>query len=94
MKENLTSSDKVEVDKEDSSVTRPITLLQILLKQAGLHCIKEQKQNNFPRGLYAVKMFALVPDIISSATTNNNDNSYTTKLSVTSGDNGETSPVD
>lgn len=93
VKENLTSSDKVEVDKEDSSVTRPITLLQILLKQAGLHCIKEQKQNNFPRGLYTVKMFALVPDIISTAT-NSNDNSYTTKLSVTSGDNGHTSPVD
>ncbi|XP_023710769.1 N-terminal Xaa-Pro-Lys N-methyltransferase 1 isoform X2 [Cryptotermes secundus] len=92
VKENLTSSDKVEVDKEDSSVTRPITLLRILLKQAGLHCIKEQKQNNFPRGLYTVKMFALVPDIISTAT-NSNDNSYTTKLSVTSGDNGHTSPV-
>lgn len=62
VKENLTSSDKVEVDKEDSSVTRPISLMRKLLKKAGLHCIKEQKQSNFPRGLYTVKMFALKPD--------------------------------
>jgi prenyltransferase beta subunit len=85
VKENLTSSDRVEVDKEDSSVTRPISLLRILLKQAGLRCIKEQKQNNFPRGLYAVKMFALVPDIIST-TTKISDNSYIMKLSSDNGD--------
>jgi hypothetical protein len=88
VKENLTSSDEVEVDKEDSSVTRPISLLRILLKQAGLHCIMEQKQNNFPRGLYAVRMFALVPDIVNTIT-NSSDDIYTTKLSVTSGDNGD-----
>ena len=62
MKENITSSDKVEVDKEDSSVTRPISLMRELLKKAGLRCIKEQKQGNFPQGLYTVKMFALIPD--------------------------------
>lgn len=92
MKENLTSSDIVEVDKEDSSITRPISLLQTLLKQAGLHCIKQEKQNNFPRGLYTVKMFALVPDM--KTTTNNRDHCYITEPSVTSSDNGEISSVD
>lgn len=93
VKENLTSSDKVEVDKEDSSITRPISLLQTLLKQAGLHCIKQEKQNNFPRGLYTVKMFALIPDVMKT-TTNSSDHCYITKPSVTSSDSGEVSSVD
>jgi hypothetical protein len=91
VKENLTSSDKVEIDKEDSSVTRPISLLQALLKRAGLHCIKEQKQNNFPKGLYTVKMFALVPDI--TKTSNSSNDSCTTELPVTSSNSGDTSSV-
>jgi hypothetical protein len=93
VKENLTSSDKVEVDKEDSSITRPVSLLQTLLKQAGLRCIKQEKQNNFPRGLYTVKMFALVPDVMKT-TTSSSDHCYITKPSVTFSDNGEVSSVD
>jgi protein N-terminal methyltransferase len=88
VKENLASSEKVDIHEEDSSVTRPISLLRTLLKQAGLRCIKEQKQKNLPRGLYTVKMFALVPDIIKIC--NSSDDCYTTQPSVTSGDNGET----
>ncbi|XP_069698650.1 N-terminal Xaa-Pro-Lys N-methyltransferase 1 [Periplaneta americana] len=92
VKENLTSSDKVEVDKEDSSVTRPISLLRTLLKQAGLHCIKEQKQSNFPRGLYTVKMFALVPDV-TRVSSNGISESNSTDVSVTPSEGGDTSPV-
>jgi hypothetical protein len=92
VKENLTSSDKVEVDKEDSSITRPISLLQTLLKQAGLHCIKQEKQNNFPKGLYTVKMFAFVPDIVKT-THNSSDYCYITEPSVTSSDTGEITSV-
>lgn len=88
MKENLASSDKVDIHEEDSSVTRPISLLRTLLKQAGLRCIKEQKQKNLPRGLYTVKMFALVPDIIKIS--NNSDDTYITQPSVTCSDNGDT----
>jgi hypothetical protein len=91
IKENLASSDNVDVHEEDSSVTRPISLLRTLLKQAGLRCIKEQKQKNLPRGLYTVKMFAFVPDIIK--TSNNSNDSYITEQSVTSSDNRETSSV-
>jgi protein N-terminal methyltransferase len=89
VKENLTSSDAVEVDKEDSSITRPVSLLQTLLKQAGLRCIKQEKQNNFPRGLYTVKMFALVPDV--KKTTDSSDHCYITEPSVTSSGNGQIS---
>lgn len=61
VKENVTSSDSIEVDEQDSSVTRPLSLLYALFQKAKLDCIKESRQNNFPRGLYAVKMFALKP---------------------------------
>ncbi|XP_067001474.1 N-terminal Xaa-Pro-Lys N-methyltransferase 1 [Anabrus simplex] len=61
VKENLTSSDKVEIDEQDSSVTRPIGVLKSLFEQAGLTSIREAKQNNFPPGLYQVRMFALRP---------------------------------
>ncbi|KAK7789559.1 hypothetical protein R5R35_010492 [Gryllus longicercus] len=61
VKENVTSSDSIEVDEQDSSVTRPLNLLHQLFQQSRLQCIKEAKQNNFPRGLYSVKMFALKP---------------------------------
>ncbi|XP_021928123.1 N-terminal Xaa-Pro-Lys N-methyltransferase 1 isoform X2 [Zootermopsis nevadensis] len=87
VKENLASSDEVDIHEEDSSVTRPISLLRTLFRKAGLRCIKEQKQKNLPRGLYTVKMFALVPDIKVS---NSSVGSFTTQPSVTYSDNGET----
>lgn len=87
VKENLASSDEVDIHEEDSSVTRPISLLRTLFRKAGLRCIKEQKQKNLPRGLYTVKMFALVPDIKVSYSS---VGSFTTPPSVTYSDNGET----
>ncbi|XP_063233910.1 N-terminal Xaa-Pro-Lys N-methyltransferase 1-B isoform X1 [Bacillus rossius redtenbacheri] len=59
VKENVTSSGRVEVDAEDSSVTRPPALLLELLGRAGLRCLREQRQTGFPAGLYPVKMYAL-----------------------------------
>ena len=61
MKENVTSSGKVEADDEDSSVTRPPELLREIFTRAGLNIVKEFKQNKFPKELYAVHMFALQP---------------------------------
>ncbi|XP_075211899.1 N-terminal methyltransferase [Lycorma delicatula] len=61
VKENLTSSDSIEMDEEDSSVTRPYSLMQKLFTAAGLTCICETKQKNFPKFLYRVDMFALRP---------------------------------
>ncbi|XP_025602498.2 N-terminal Xaa-Pro-Lys N-methyltransferase 1-A [Athalia rosae] len=61
VKENTTSSNNVEVDTVDSSVTRPIDKLRQLFDQAGLISIKEQQQSKLPQGLYPVHMFALRP---------------------------------
>ena len=59
VKENLTSGDDVEVDEEDSSVTRPEELVKKLFHRAGLKIITELKQQKMPKGLYPVKMFVL-----------------------------------
>nr|CAG4648281.1 EOG090X0EJQ [Moina brachiata]SVE93288.1 EOG090X0EJQ [Moina brachiata] len=61
LKENLTSSGEVEMDHQDSSVTRPYSLVVELVNKAGLRVIKEQKQQRFPAELYEVRMFALQP---------------------------------
>lgn len=61
LKENLTSSGEVEMDHQDSSVTRPHSLVVELVQKAGLRVIKEQKQQRFPAELYEVRMFALQP---------------------------------
>ncbi|XP_034945218.1 N-terminal Xaa-Pro-Lys N-methyltransferase 1 [Chelonus insularis] len=59
VKENITTSDTIEVDSKDSSVTRSYENIKSIFKSAGLICIKEQKQLHLPRGLYPVYMFAL-----------------------------------
>ncbi|KAG7187952.1 hypothetical protein KM043_013914 [Ampulex compressa] len=61
VKENVTSSNNLEIDTQDSSVTRPLRELENLFTRAGLICVKHQKQSKFPRGLYPVHMFALKP---------------------------------
>lgn len=49
------------MDHQDSSVTRPYSLVVELVNKAGLRVIKEQKQQRFPAELYEVRMFALQP---------------------------------
>ncbi|OXU28135.1 hypothetical protein TSAR_005012 [Trichomalopsis sarcophagae] len=61
VKENVTSSSTIEVDKEDSSITRPKDDLLKAFEKSGFKCIKESKQHNMPEGLYPVYMFALKP---------------------------------
>lgn len=61
IKENVTSSGVVEVDEQDSSVTRPLPELQRLLTSAGLRIVKETQQTHLPKGLYPVYMIALKP---------------------------------
>lgn len=70
MKENITSSNSLEMDKEDSSVTRSMKTLLSLFEKADLICIKEQQQTKFPRGLYPVHMFALRPKNYNSELAN------------------------
>ncbi|CAM1314286.1 NTMT1 (predicted) [Pycnogonum litorale] len=59
VKENVTSTDQVDVDETDSSVTRPKSLMISLWRQAGLEVIAEKVQSKFPPGLYEVRMFIL-----------------------------------
>lgn len=62
VKENVTSSGKVEKDETDSSVTRSLKQYFRIFKSANLKRIKQCKQTNFPNGIYPVYMFALVPN--------------------------------
>ncbi|KXS12917.1 hypothetical protein M427DRAFT_71685 [Gonapodya prolifera JEL478] len=60
VKENLTPvPDRVDVDEEDSSVTRSEVHFKRLFAEAGLRVVKEAVQTGFPEGIYAVKTFAL-----------------------------------
>lgn len=59
VKENVTSSNKIEIDTQDSSVTRAYDDLKNIFKKADLACVKERKQCHMPHGLYPIFMFAL-----------------------------------
>ncbi|KAK3908928.1 Alpha N-terminal protein methyltransferase 1 [Frankliniella fusca] len=61
VKENCTTSDKLDEDPTDSSVTRPLDHLCRVLQEAGLKCVKQKRQTNFPHGLYPVYMIATRP---------------------------------
>lgn len=65
IKENFTHTDAVELDRCDSSVTRPLHLMKHLLTKGNLRVVKEQRQKDFPRELYPVYMIALRPIIHS-----------------------------
>ncbi|XP_055613111.1 N-terminal Xaa-Pro-Lys N-methyltransferase 1 [Uranotaenia lowii] len=65
IKENFTNADKPELDRQDSSVTRPLALMKRLLTKGNLRLVKEQRQKDFPKGLYPVYMLALRPIIKS-----------------------------
>ncbi|KAJ8726308.1 hypothetical protein PYW07_001006 [Mythimna separata] len=62
VKENVTSSGKIEKDSTDSSVTRTFKQYIRIFKKCSLKRIKQCKQTNFPNGIYPVYMFALVPN--------------------------------
>ncbi|EDS38942.1 ad-003 [Culex quinquefasciatus] len=66
IKENFTNGDKPELDRCDSSVTRPLALMKQLLTKGNLRVVKELRQKDFPKGLYPVYMIALKPIINGS----------------------------
>lgn len=67
VKENFTSAGKVDFDATDSSVTRPLALMKKLIAAAGLRIVREQKQTNFPKGLYPVYILALRPVAVTKS---------------------------
>lgn len=66
LKENIAKSGFV-LDKEDQSITRSDSYFRQLFQRCGLKIFKTKDQKGFPRELFAVKMYALVP--ISTETT-------------------------
>lgn len=61
VKENVTSTNALDIDNVDSSVTRPLGMFKALLTKSGLRIIKMVRQNNFPSGIFPVYMFAMKP---------------------------------
>jgi protein N-terminal methyltransferase len=61
IKENFTFGKEVELDKQDSSVTRPLSVMKQLLTKGNFRVVRELKQSNFPKGLYPVHMIGLRP---------------------------------
>ncbi|XP_064213119.1 N-terminal Xaa-Pro-Lys N-methyltransferase 1 isoform X2 [Tribolium castaneum] len=61
IKENISSSEEIDKDERDSSVTRPLSLFRQIFAKADLDCYRQVKQRNFPKGLYTVYMFILRP---------------------------------
>jgi len=60
VKENITKTG-VDLDSEDSSVTRSDEKLRELFSKSSLTVIKDDVQKNFPGELYRVKMYAMRP---------------------------------
>jgi len=58
IKDNVTSSGCVEIDEEDSTLSRPLALWQKLITDSGLRIVKQQQQQRFPKEIYEVWMFA------------------------------------
>ncbi|KAI7622360.1 hypothetical protein KC343_g7665, partial [Hortaea werneckii] len=49
-------------DEVDSSVSRTDTKFRRLFNDAGLRLVATELQKGFPKGLYPVRVYALVPD--------------------------------
>ncbi|EDV26379.1 N-terminal Xaa-Pro-Lys N-methyltransferase 1-B [Trichoplax sp. H2] len=60
IKENVTCGIVEEVDLQDSSVTRTELAMQNIFHKAGLTILRQEFQKNFPKGLFPVKMYALM----------------------------------
>ncbi|KAK1384816.1 Methyltransferase [Heracleum sosnowskyi] len=62
LKENIARSGFV-LDKEDKSITRSDLYFKELFNRCGLHIYKLKDQKGFPKGLFAVKMYALATEL-------------------------------
>jgi len=60
LKENMSSAEDRDFDEEDNSWTRSYKSWLDIFRKADLKVIKEKKQTNFPKGMYEVRMFALL----------------------------------
>ncbi|RKF63833.1 Alpha N-terminal protein methyltransferase 1 [Erysiphe neolycopersici] len=63
VKENISTSQADVFDDIDSSVTRTDKKFLEIFDQSGLKIKRAEIQNGFPKGLYPVKMYALLPKV-------------------------------
>lgn len=61
VKDNVSSSDEIDDDHNDSSITRPQHLFENIFKRAEFVILKDKRQYKMPKGLYPIKMFVLKP---------------------------------
>lgn len=59
VKENITTSNELDYDDNDSSVTRPLSLFVKLFEEAKLKIVKTAIQKGFPDDIYPVYSIAL-----------------------------------
>ncbi|KAL5549512.1 hypothetical protein UlMin_004743 [Ulmus minor] len=62
LKENVARNGFV-LDNTDRSITRSDSYFKQLFRQCGLHLYKSKDQKGMPEELFAVKMYALTPDL-------------------------------
>ncbi|KAJ2899970.1 hypothetical protein IWW38_000768 [Coemansia aciculifera] len=60
VKENVASNGYI-IDSEDSSVTRSALIFDRIFAAAGFKVVAKQSQTDFPRGLFEVCMWAIIP---------------------------------
>lgn len=62
VKDNITSSNELEYDEEDSSVARSYELMLNIFTEANLKIVEADIQSGFPDEIYTVYTFALKPN--------------------------------
>lgn len=62
IKENIATTDEISYDEDDSSVTRPLSMMEKIFEEAKLKTVKTAIQANFPDDIYPVYTFALEPN--------------------------------
>lgn len=73
LKENIARTGFV-LDKEDRSITRSDSYFKDLFNRCGLHLYKSKDQKGFPKELFAVKIYALTPDLPKRTRTRTQNN--------------------
>ncbi|KOB79500.1 Methyltransferase-like protein 11A [Operophtera brumata] len=61
IKENVTTTEEMEYDEDDSSVTRPVSRMKMIFSESNLKILHTEIQNDFPEDIYPVHSFALTP---------------------------------
>src|SRR5262245_1860113 len=59
LKDNVSTDDKLAINREDHSRIRSDKHYKVIFAQCGITCVKEARQQRWPRDLFPAKMYAL-----------------------------------